>query len=122
MIGTNPWPAQGIKTLDLGKPSKNEKNEKKPLPAWALSAPPSINPVAARSKTASLWTSQPSLMSEEWQLRRPEAPIFGRPPRKQKWGKEKKKKKKREQLPNDIAICCMVMYPMANEIGDIYNL
>ena len=30
MIGTNPWPAQGIKTLDLGKPSKNEKNEKKP--------------------------------------------------------------------------------------------
>jgi hypothetical protein len=31
-------------------------------------------------------------MSVEWQLRRPEAPIFGRPPRKQKWGKEKKKK------------------------------
>ncbi len=26
-------------------------------------------------------------MSEEWQLRRPEAPIFGRPPRRQKGGK-----------------------------------
>jgi hypothetical protein len=27
-------------------------------------------------------------MSVEWQLRRPEAPIFGRPPRKQKWKKK----------------------------------
>ncbi len=34
-------------------------------------------------------------MSEEWQLRRPEAPIFGRPRRKQKGERKKKKKKKR---------------------------
>jgi hypothetical protein len=56
---------QVMKTLDLGMPPKNEKQNEKnqPLPAWALSAPPSINPVAARSKTASLWTSQPSLPS-----------------------------------------------------------